>query len=131
MNINLKKIAVIGIVELAIILSTITATIFVVKSRNTYSAKEIIETNTFTDEKALKPGKTYMMKYTILRENVEYGTGDTSPEKEFIVYFTYKDKNHLENSVYQKMAEKLSSINFGTLMSAKKKIEFIEIEIIK
>lgn len=137
MNINLKKIAIIAVIELAIILSTIAVTIFVVKTKDASpTPKEILTTNTFSDQKKLEPGKTYMLKYSILKDTIEYGSGETSRERDFIVYFTYKDQKQLEEKVYNAMVDKMLA-KYGKdrllrdYLHAKKKQEFAEINIIK
>lgn len=137
MNISLKKIAIIAVVELAVILSTVAVTVFVVKTRDASpTPKEILTTNTFSDQKKLEPGKTYMLKYSILKDTIEYGSGETSKEIDFIIYFTYKDQKHLEEKVYKAMVDKmLAEYGRDRLLrdypSAKKKQEFTEIKIIK
>lgn len=55
MNINLKKIVIIAVVELTIILSTVAVTAFVVKTKEAIpTPKEILTTNTFSDQKKLE-----------------------------------------------------------------------------
>ena len=142
MNINLKKIVIIAVVELAIILSTVAVTDSICSKNKgkTKEAiptpKEILTTNTFSDQKKLEPGKNYMLKYSMLKDTIEYGSGETSREIDFIIYFTYKDQKQLEEKVYPAIVDKMLA-EYGRdrllrdYLHAKKKQEFTEIKIIK